>query len=99
MQYIPFNRSIRAEFIIVTVVNVANSLPEETRCKLAKPADIPRGDPAQDSSHPEVHHLISYKTEKAKRILDLGEGEGSTPYRSMIEATQGMVEVFAERGW
>ncbi|KZP19766.1 D-lactaldehyde dehydrogenase [Athelia psychrophila] len=85
-------------------VNVVNELPKDVLAKLADPSGIPTGDPARDSSHPETTTLVTYKTEKAARILGMGpseqgQGEGFTAYRTMKESAEDMVQDFASRGW
>ncbi|KZP04929.1 hypothetical protein FIBSPDRAFT_940735 [Athelia psychrophila] len=85
-------------------INVVNALPKDVLAKLADPSGIPTGDPVHDRSHPETVTLITYKTEKATRILGMGpsqqaHGEGFTAYRTMKESAEGMVKDFASRGW
>jgi len=93
-----------SSFVWQDWINATNALPKDVLDKLANPSELPKGDPARDSSHPEAKIYINYNTEKAARVLGLGprslaKSENFTTYLNISQCAQGMVEEFAKRGW
>ncbi|KAF7973250.1 hypothetical protein HWV62_15763 [Athelia sp. TMB] len=85
-------------------LNIVNGLPKDDLAKLTNAASIPTGQPAHDSTHPETKILFNYKTDKAARILGMGQshqaqGQGFTAYRTKKQCAVDMVQDFASRGW
>ena len=83
-------------------MNETHALSKETLAGLAKPSDIPRGNPSYKEDTP----LVAYNTSRAARVLGIGPNapthEQNADFivlKGLRECANGMVEEFASRGW